>query len=145
MPPFSREQLQEFLTEQPHLMKLATLDAEGWPYVVPVWYDYDGEAFTVSGRAKARWVANIRSDHRVSACIDTPKAPYSRVLIKASAEIIDPEWLPESPARAVRYLGEEAGLAYFNQTRNNPRALVRIAPRETITWTGGGWHPRYTA
>ena len=61
MPPLSDNQLKEFLTGQPHIMKLATLTSEGWPYVNPVWYDFDGEAFTVAGRKKAAWVANIKN------------------------------------------------------------------------------------
>ena len=143
MPPLTKDGLAEFLTNQPHLMKLATLTSESWPYVVPVWYDYNGESFTVAGRSRARWVANIRVNHRVSVCIDTYEAPYTRVLMQAGAEIIDPAWMPVSPDRAIRYIGEEAGRAYFEQTRKQPRALVRIVPEETTTWTGGGWHPRY--
>jgi hypothetical protein len=143
MPPLTNNELKAFLIDQPRLMKLATMTDDDWPYVVPVWYDYNGESFTVAGRSKARWVANIRANHRVSICIDTYDAPYTRVLMKASAEIIDPAWLPISPARAIRYIGEEAGRAYFEETRNQPRALVRIVPQETTTWSGGGWHPRY--
>ena len=30
-------------------MKLATLTPDGWPYLVPVWYDYDGEDFLLAG------------------------------------------------------------------------------------------------
>ena len=52
-------------------MRLSTLTPEGWPYVNPVWYHYDGESFLVAGRTKAQWVDHIRTDGRVSACIDT--------------------------------------------------------------------------
>ena len=143
MPPLTKAQLHEFLTTGRHIMKLATLTPEGWPYVVPVWYDYDGAAFTVAGRGKARWVANIAQDPRVSACIDTCDAPYTRVLVEGTAEIVDAEWLPQSPDRAIRYLGEDAGRRYFEEMRHVPRALVRITPRAFTTWAGGGWHPRY--
>lgn len=143
MPPLSKQQLKEFLTDQPHIMKLATLTSEGWPYVAPVWYDYDGEVFEVAGRSKARWVENIRNDGRVSLCIDTYEAPYTRVLVKATAEIVDANWFPTSPARAIRYIGDEAGRRYFEEMRNQPRARVRITPHEVVTWNGGGWHPRY--
>ena len=143
MPPLKREHLEEFLTGQPHLMKLATLTSDGWPYVTPLWYDYDGEVFSVAGRPHARWVENIRHDPRVSACIDTYVAPYIRVLVRAVAEVVDDSWLPQSPDRAVRYLGSEAGCRYFDQTRRIPRLLVRITPREITSWTGADWHPRY--
>ena len=144
MPPLSDRQLQNFLSSDRHIMKLATLTSEGWPYVVPVWYDYDGQVFTVAGRCKARWVSNIRSDSRASVCIDTTDAPYTRVLIEADAEIVDSAWLPSSPERSIRYLGEEAGRRYFDEMRHVPRALIRIVPRKITTWAGGGWHPRYT-
>ena len=144
MPPLSDRQLQEFLSSDRHIMKLATLTPEGWPYVVPVWYDYDGEVFTVAGRGKAKWVANIRGDSRASVCIDTTDAPYTRVLIEADAEVIDSAWFPTSPDRSIRYLGQEAGQRYFDEMRHVPRALIRIVPRKITTWGGGGWHPRYT-
>ena len=83
MPSLTKQQIQEFLTSGRHLLRLATLTPEGWPYVVPLWYDYDGEAFTVAGRRKARWVANIRNNPRVSGCIDTSEASYTRVLFEA--------------------------------------------------------------
>ncbi len=144
MPAMSRAQIDEFLTGGRHVMKLATLTAEGWPYVTPIWYDYDGETFLVAGRGKARWVANIRDDRRVSACIDTSEAPYTRVLVEGEAEIIDGSWLGEWEHWAVRYLGQEAGHRYYEETRLTPRALVRISPRTVTAWAGPGWHPRYT-
>ncbi len=33
-----------FLAE-PHLARLACLDDEGWPYVVPLWQEWDGNSF----------------------------------------------------------------------------------------------------
>ena len=143
MPPLIRKKLGEFLTGQPHIMKLATLTPDGWPYLVPVWYDYDGEDFLLAGRPNARWVDHIRHDPRVSVCIDTCDAPYTRVLIQGVAEVVDDSWYPSSPDRAVRYLGPEAGNRYFNQTRRIPRALVRVVPGEITSWAGSDWHPRY--
>ena len=60
MPAMSRAQIDEFLTGGRHVMKLATLTAEGWPYVTPIWYDYDGETFLVAGRGGQGLYANIR-------------------------------------------------------------------------------------
>ena len=33
------EEVDEFL-KGPHLCRLACLDEEGWPYIVPLWYQY---------------------------------------------------------------------------------------------------------
>ena len=143
MPQLNRRQLNEFLTGGSHLMKLATLTAEGGPYVTPVWYDYDGEAFYIAGRRTANWVAHIRGDERVSFCIDTCDAPYTRVVVEGTAEIVDGAWLGEWKHWAVRYLGDEAGSRYYEDTKHMPRAYIRITPRKLTSWAGPGWHPRY--
>ncbi len=143
MPSLTHNQVHDFLTSGRNLLKLATLTPEGWPYVVPLWYDYDGEAFSVAGRRRARWVANIRNDPRVSGCIDTADGAYTRVLFEGSAEVVDDSWLHTSSQRAVRYLGEEAGLRYFEDTHRIPRALIHIIPKRLVSWAGPGWHPRY--
>ena len=78
MPGLTPQQLHDFLTGGRRLLKLATLTEDGYPYVVPLWYDYDGEAFSVAGRRRARWVANIRRDGRVGGLVDTEEAAYVR-------------------------------------------------------------------
>jgi len=88
---------------------VGTLTPEGWPYIVPVWYVYDGRVFTILARPKNRWVDYIDRDPRVSLCIDTVEAPYTRVLIKGTAEIIDRQWIGPWKALAIRYLGAEDG------------------------------------
>ena len=143
MPGLTQKQLNEFLTSGRRLLKLATLTEDGSPYVVPLWYDYDGEAFSVAGRRRARWVANIRRDGRVGGLVDTEEAAYVRVVFQGRAEILDDAWLHSSPTRAIRYLGEEAGLRYYESTHHEPRALVRIVPESVQSWAGPGWHPRY--
>ena len=50
MPGLTRQELYDFPTSGRRLLKLATLTEDGAPYVVPLWYDYDGEGFGVAGR-----------------------------------------------------------------------------------------------
>ena len=47
----SREELHDFLAspDSKWLIKIAFLDENGWPAVVPVWYQWDGTAFFVVG------------------------------------------------------------------------------------------------
>lgn len=143
MPPLTTDQLHTFLTTGRHILKLATLTPDGWPYVVPVWYIYDGQSFTILARPRNRWVGYIDRDPRVSLCIDTVEAPYTRVLIKGMAEIIDRQWIGPWRELAIRYLGAEAGQVYYDETKDIPRVNIRITPQTMTTWGGGGWHPRY--
>jgi PPOX class probable F420-dependent enzyme len=143
MPPLNKAQLDEFLKGGRLLMKLATLTPSGDPYVVPVWYEYDGTCFFVVGRPKNRWVAHLRQDPRVSACIDTCEAPYTRVLVQGTAEILDDHYRWTGLQRAIDYLGKERGRQYFQETKDIPRVLIRIRPSSIVSWSGGGWHRRY--
>jgi len=85
LPGLTTEQLYEFLTTGRPIMKLGTIGPEGWPYVCPLWFDYDGETFTIAGRQAAKWEANIRANSKVSVCIDTYDSPYTRVIMEADA------------------------------------------------------------
>jgi hypothetical protein len=88
-------------------------------------------------------VENIRNDGRVSACIDTCEPPYTRVMVEADAVIADDAWFGDWEPWAIRYRGQKSGHQYYEETKDTPRALVRLTPRKITTWGGGDWHPRY--
>ena len=144
MPSLDNTQLEEFLITGRHVMKLATLDPEGWPYVVPIWYHYEDGVFLMAGRTKSQWVEHIRNDGRVSACIDSDEPVHRRAQVKGTAEIVDDQWVGDWSSWSIRYSGEEEGRKYYEETKHMPRVLVRITPSKITTWAGPGWHPRYT-
>ncbi len=143
MPPLTRSQMEEFFTIGPNIMKLSTLAPDGHPYVVPVWFWWESEKFLVAARRQNEWIKHIESDPRVGACIDTADAPYTRVLIKGTASIVDRSWTGEWKPLAVRYIGQEAGHAYYEKTKAIPRVLVSIDPMQILSWAGSDWHRKY--
>ena len=55
------------------LLKLAFNKEDGWPMVVPLWYQWDGEAFYVVGRKRSEWVQDlIRNPGARSASRNSP-------------------------------------------------------------------------
>ena len=56
------DELDRFLAE-PWNARIATVDADGWPYVTPVWYEFDptSRAFDLVGRERAAWVRPHRA------------------------------------------------------------------------------------
>jgi len=143
MPKLSQQQIEEFLMTGSRVLKLGTMADSGYPYVNPLWYTYENGAFWVAGRSRAQWVGHIRSNSKVAACIDTPDAPYTRVIVQAEAEIIDDSWTGDWEHWALRYLGEELGHQYYEDTKHMPRVLIRLNPNKITSWAGPGWHPRY--
>lgn len=73
--------------KKPNIAKIATLNADGSPYVNPIWYEYDGVYFYLGARARSQAVKNILRDGRVCLCIDEPTQPHTRVVIQGTAEV----------------------------------------------------------
>ncbi len=141
-----------FLAE-PWNARLATLDANGWPYIAPVWYEFDPAArvFLVVGRERAEWVGHVRRDPRVTFHVaDDEHAEHTRVIVQGRAAILEGPVAPSASARlgaltrrlSLRYLGPD-GPTYAERTIHRPRVLVEIRPESWRTWTGREWHPRY--
>lgn len=148
----TEDELTVFLAE-PWNARIATVTRDGWPYLTPVWYEFEekGRSFVVVGRERAAWVAHIRDNPRVAFHIaDDMHAQHTRVLVQATAAIVEGPVAPSRSPRLLelthrlsrRYLGPD-GPAYAERTLSRPRVLVRLTPTQWTTWTGGEWHPRY--
>jgi nitroimidazol reductase NimA-like FMN-containing flavoprotein (pyridoxamine 5'-phosphate oxidase superfamily) len=133
--------------------RIATITREGWPYVTPVWYEFDLDArrFLVVGREHAFWVGHIRDNPHVAFHVaDDAHAEHTRVLVQATAEIIEGPIAPRRSPRLLelthrlsrRYLGPD-GPSYAERTLDRPRVLVSLRPAHWMSWTGREWHRRY--
>jgi PPOX class probable F420-dependent enzyme len=143
-----RREMDEFLAGDA-LCRLAVLDERGWPYVVPVWYEWDpGEGvFWIIARQKSAWAGHMTRDPRVALTIDGDTRPYRKVAVQGIAELIEEpnvggRWVEIARRMSVRYLGEH-GPDYLVPTLGRPRWLFKIRPENLLTWQGVEWHKRY--
>ena len=65
----SETEIKAFLDE-PQLARLACLDEESWPYVVPCWQEWDGNSFWVIPREKSAWARYLVNDSRCAISVD---------------------------------------------------------------------------
>jgi len=142
----SEEDLSAFFAGKP-VAKLGCLDEEGWPYVVPTWFEYADGGYYVIPRERSAWARHLQRDGRVFLCIDEDVPPQRRVLVKGRATIVEEpnvggRWVETARRMSVRYLGAH-GPDYLVPTLGEPRWLVFVEPRETRTWQGVGWPERY--
>jgi len=142
MPKMSPEEIERLLSRS-HLVRIATVRADGSPLVVPVSFLFRDNEILLTARAKVSWLVHIRRDPRVCLSIDESRYPLSKVTIQGEAEIRhepgeDDEWrdrrLPLTPPDHVGPVGEVDGHeewmftgAYHLITHEEPRALVVIA------------------
>jgi PPOX class probable F420-dependent enzyme len=147
--PLTEAERREFF-KRPLLARLATVRADGAPYVVPLWFEWDEAdgSFWLVIRERARFVPNLLSEPRVCLSIAADSPPYARATIIGRAVIVgrpgeSDEWMAVARRMTTRYVGD-VDPAYFERTARFPRWLVRIVPDEMISWRGGGWSRFYT-
>ena len=145
--PLNRTEIDRLL-RRPLVARLATVDPDGYPAIVPVWIDWDGEAAWLVVRAGARFVEDIRRDPRVGLSVVADDDPDLRVQLRGRASIVDGpapldgRMLAIARSMSERYEGA-AGLAYIETSRAWPRCLVRIDPVQLLAWGSPDWHERY--
>ena len=150
----TRAEMDDFLAG-PWLARVACLKPDGAPYVVPLWYHWDGEAFIVVGRARSEWCLFLQRDPRVSLVVDEPEPPIRKVICEGTAECLENcvgPYLPNGEKSFWNRLGEEhTGPRYLGEKAREYRGSVnvepcwtyRIVPSRITTWQGFGWAKRY--
>jgi len=117
------------LLEQPPLMRLAYVAADGQPRVVPTWWRFAGGRFTVITGPKAEKVAHLRARPKVAFTIDTERPPYRVLLVDGDAAVEDVDGMaPEYPEIVRRFLGPAAD-AYLARLRVKRQVRITITPR----------------
>jgi nitroimidazol reductase NimA-like FMN-containing flavoprotein (pyridoxamine 5'-phosphate oxidase superfamily) len=139
------------------LARVACLREDGWPYVVPIWYQWDGRSLWFVGRERSEWCKYIQNDGRIAVVIDKEHgkpdnssgemAQIPKVMTSGIAEVVETpnvggQWVDIAAKMAVRYLGPN-GPSYLESTLKQPRWLIRLTPDEIKTWKGVGWAKRY--
>ena len=158
VPGLDPDATRSFLDEPGHLLRLATVDADGAPHVVPIWFIFDDDCIFFTPRLKSAWWGHIQRDPRVALTIDEDESPYRKVALQAAATIEfepghDDSWRDRYRAIAKRYTAAEFADAYVNATIEEPRALLSVPcnPADVTTWRmpiagedpAGVWADRY--
>ena len=103
------------------------------PLTVPIWYDYQpgGELWVITDADSIK-VKLLTKASRISLCAQTETAPYQYVSVEGPFTT-RPSTQEELLAMAVRYLGEEQGKAYAENSADGGEGsiVVAIAPE---TW-----------
>ena len=133
---FDQETLQ-FL-ERPLLMRLATLGADGYPQVTPVWFVQDGGRLYVSTEKERTKHRNMLRDPRVGASIDADH-PYRGVSVKGIAHLHEEHIDARVRQIVARYVPAIELDALVNWLFKGPRVLIEITPVSVVK-IGAEWH-----
>jgi len=120
---------------------LSSVQRDGRPHLVPVWFHWDGERIVAFSKPHARKVDNLRDDPRVMLAVGTPGPDFGVELIEATAELPDrpaADLIPDGFAAKYRDLLRRAGLSVqrFAEIYSQPIVLM---PTRFIGYGGRGW------
>ena len=138
VPKLSDDELHRFLDEREHLARIATVDDDGMPRVLPLWFIRDGRRLLFTPRSPAVIWRNLVRDPRVGISIDESAQPYRKLTVQGAAEIVHPPgeddaWRELYRAIAKRYTADWFADAYVEGTDDQPRALCAVDLDATTT------------
>lgn len=159
MPKMQADEVESFLAEPGHLLRLGTVDADLMPSVVPIWFLARDHKIWFTPRARSEWFNHLRVNPNVCCTIDESTGSMRKVVARGRAEMVydvgaDDEWRETYRDITTRYVPERFADAYLTDTHDEPRGLWALDLRtaRVDTWrmpTGEGedslavWAPKY--
>ena len=139
----TQQELVEFLARV-EVCKLACLEPDGWPYVVPCVCFYRDSGFYVGTRDRSAWGQYLRRDGRVSLSLEEGDR---RAQVQGRAERIEGPVMGTGKLYELfkeRYAAGWETSHYFQSiARYEPMWGFFIRPERITAWQGGEWARRY--
>jgi DNA-binding IclR family transcriptional regulator len=136
--PIEPNELDAFLS-QALVASLSYLSDDGYPASVPLWYDWDGQAFWLVPSPGAEWAEYVRRNPRVSLAVSESTPPLRRVLARGPMLAVDARdaslWRSVEGRLAARYARLDAARVLEGRS-GQPRVLLRLKPEHLIAWRG---------
>ncbi len=133
--------------EQRHDGRLATIRADGWPHVTPIWFLWESPVLLFSLGASRLHLDNLRRDARATFCVgeDLERDGSGRGTVAAVAFGLASITTMEDDEACVRAT-TEAVLGRYRPTDESivwaeDRAIVTLAPERWLTWASPATAP----
>ncbi len=124
------------LLKAPWAARLACVRPDGAPHVVPVWHEWDGQAFHVLAWKGSRWGEYLSANPQVSLTVDEPFLPLRRISAQGIArpefESTDPQLGKLLARLSRRYLGQNLAASLAPQVERS----FLITPSALRGWQG---------
>jgi nitroimidazol reductase NimA-like FMN-containing flavoprotein (pyridoxamine 5'-phosphate oxidase superfamily) len=126
------EELHDFLGEE-RVLRLATVDADGWPAVVPVWYVWHEGALWVWNLTRAKRTARLEEGTRAAFVIDGGE---EYVELRGVSGRLDYAFVPDDDVPLAVRVGFSQ--KYFGSDQPiepaDHHAWIRFEPLTLATW-----------
>jgi PPOX class probable F420-dependent enzyme len=105
-----------------------TVDDDGRPHAVPVWYVYRGGVFEVFTDRESRKTRNVQATGRAALCIDERDGAYRHITAEGPCEVQDPITKEERLGLHRLYRSEEAARTIVDRGGHEKMVILRLRP-----------------
>lgn len=133
----SQQAMSVFLGQQ-KVCRLATVDRQGQPHVVPVWHILlDGELY-IETSPRSKKGRNLQANQKVALVVDGGDSfeSYKGVMIQGTVEFVNDKRMLQQfrDAMAQRYFGTAEHPGYKNLVSGPDPLLMKVVPKKVVTW-----------
>ena len=125
----------EFIKSQ-KILRLATVDKNGVPHIVPVWYLYKNGNFYVGTNTSTKKAKNVRKNSKVSFCVDLGvHSPIIGVMGIGNAKLILRKNDVARIAKTIllRYF-KSLNNKYAQELLSQTDCVIEIVPKKITSW-----------
>jgi len=134
--PLTPEEITAFL-QGPWVARLACVQPNGMPHVVPVWQEFEENTFYIASWGGSRWAEFLLDNPRVSLTVDEPWPPLRRVSAQGVAQLIEEDDVPGGILTILDRLNQRfLGQPLHPDSTPAPWYAFRIHPEQLRGWRG---------
>ena len=132
-------EMDAFLDEPGHMVRVCTVNKSGMPHVVPLCYKFqpDDGTFFISTGADSVTVKNLNRGSAISLCIDDQEPPFRAVVVEGQADVSEVMGTDHEGLRAVveQFFGPDAWENYKDSpTAKKIRVRLTVRPNKWKWW-----------
>ena len=127
-----------FLAERKTII-LASLDREGYPHLVPMWFMVDDGCVYMTTYGRSQKVVNLRRNPKVALLVESGDAydQLKGVLMRGTAEVIEDQELCVrvlSRIHEKHFAGLHGDVAEVMRAQARKRVVIKITPQRFASW-----------
>jgi PPOX class probable F420-dependent enzyme len=120
------------LIDGKNFASVATLMADGFPQVAPVWVDRDGDVIILNATRSRQRTKNLKKDPRVAISVFDQNNPYSNVSIRGKVvEITEKDAEEHIDKMNMKYNGTPK---YPRHDPKDPRVMIKVEAMSIHQW-----------
>ena len=117
---------------------LSTVNPDGMPHLVPIWFSWDGVALLIASKPNAKKVVNLRSNPSVMLALGEADDDFDVGMVEGVAELLDEPAAAVLPAsHLAKYRRQMAAIGLtVDEYLATYSQVIRIRPTRYLPWHG---------